>query len=97
MILPVPGEGSEKRQVSPHTAQWLCDSEAVRQRLTEGPASPVFMSSGMGNGRGWVGAKDHVRSTPSLKISLREFPGGSVGRTPHAHGRGTWFSPWLEN
>ena len=96
MILPVPGEGSEKRQVSPHTAQWLCDSEAVRQRLTEGPASPVFMSSGMGNGRGWVGAKDHVRSTPSLKISLREFPGGSVGRTPRCHCQERYVSAYIE-
>ena len=55
------------------------------------------MSSGMGNGGGWAGAKGRVRRAPSLKISLGEFPGGPGGRTLHAHSRGSWFSPWLEN
>lgn len=37
VIPPVPGEGSEKQQVSPHTAQWLCDSEAEAHG---GPCEP---------------------------------------------------------
>ena len=30
----------------------------------------------------------------SLKIKLREFPGGPVVRTPHFHCQGPGFSPW---
>ena len=46
VIPPVPGEGSEKQQVSPHTAQWLCDSEAAAHELRNGERGRVGRSQG---------------------------------------------------
>ena len=36
---------------------------------------------------------DHL----SLKIILRDFPGGPVGKTPHSQCRGSGFNPWSGN